>query len=213
MAVSIGLAVPSVGWAQAAKGAKAAPKVEAEIEEITVTAQKREENIQEVPISVTALTAEALTEKGATTVYDLTQSVPSLQVVASTNGASNFGVAMRGPSQVNATLAQNSKMGLYVDGVYIAKLLGNNLDLEDLERVEVLRGPQGTLFGRNTISGAVQLVTAKPTEDRSITASTEVGNFSAFKGRLTLNAPLIGKNGYWQSDALGTISIRENVVY
>ena len=213
VAVSIGLAVPSVGWAQAAKGAKAAPKVEAEIEEITVTAQKREENIQEVPISVTALTAEALTEKGATTVYDLTQSVPSLQVVASTNGASNFGVAMRGPSQVNATLAQNSKMGLYVDGVYIAKLLGNNLDLEDLERVEVLRGPQGTLFGRNTLSGAVQLVTAKPNEDRSITASTEIGNFSAFKGRLTLNVPLIGPNGYWQSDVIGTLNIRENVVY
>jgi len=212
LALVVGLTVPSVGSAQAAK-AKAAPKVETEVEEITVTAQKREENIQEVPISVTALTSEALTEKGATTVYDLTQSVPSLQVVASTNGASNFGVAMRGPTQVNATLAQNSKTGLYVDGVYIAKLLGNNLDLEDLERVEVLRGPQGTLFGRNTVSGAVQLVTQKPSEDRSITASTEVGNYSAFKGRMTLNVPLIGKNGYWQSDVLGTIGIRENVVY
>jgi len=213
LAVSIGMAVPSTGWAQAPKAIKAAPKVETEIEEITVTAQKREENIQEVPISVTALTSEALTEKGATTVYDLTQSVPSLQVITSTNGASNFGVAMRGPLQANATLTQNSKMGLYVDGVYIAKLLGNNLDLEDLERVEVLRGPQGTLFGRNTISGAVQLVTAKPTEDRSITAGTEVGNYSAFKGRLTVNVPLIGKNGYWQSDVLGTVSLRENVVY
>ncbi|MFN8627242.1 MAG: OmpA family protein [Candidatus Binatia bacterium] len=213
LAVSMGVMVPSAGWAQAGRGAKAAPKVETEIEEITVTAQKREENIQEVPISVTALTGEALSEKGATSVYDLTQSVPSLLVVASSNGASNFGMSLRGPTQNNPTLAQNSKMGLYVDGVYIAKLLGNNLDLEDLERVEVLRGPQGTLFGRNTLSGAVQLVTAKPTEDRSITASTEVGNFNAFKGRLTFNAPLIGKNGYWQSDVLGTINLRENVVY
>jgi len=211
VAVTAVLAVPPMSRAQVA-GKPAAPKVETEIEEITVTAEKREENIQEVPISVTALTADMLSAMGAGTVQDLTESVPAVQVVQGTSNAS-FAFSVRGTQQVNSNMSQNSKMGLYVDGVYIAKLQGNNMDLEDLERVEVLRGPQGTLFGRNTISGAMQLVTRKPTEERSITANTEAGNYNAFKSRLTVNVPLIGKNGFWQSDALGTVSLRENVVY
>ncbi|MFN8627246.1 MAG: TonB-dependent receptor [Candidatus Binatia bacterium] len=214
LAALIVLSGPATGWAQAAKAPRpAGPKLETEVEEITVTAQKREESLQEVPISVTAITAETLVEKRASSVQDLTQSVPGVQVIPSSMGAGHIGMASRGVQQMNSNLAQNSKMGLYVDGVYIAKLLGNNLDLEDLERVEVLRGPQGTLFGRNTVVGAMQLVTRKPTEERSITAATEVGNYNAFKGRVTLNVPLIGKNGFWQSDVLGTISLRENVVY
>ncbi|MFN8625814.1 MAG: OmpA family protein [Candidatus Binatia bacterium] len=214
LAAVIALGIPAIGWAQAAKGPKpAGARMETEIEEITVTAQKREENIQEVPISVTALTAETLATKGVGTVLDLNQSVPGVQALPASQGASNFAFSVRGIQQSNNNMAQNPKMGLYVDGVYIAKQQGNNMDLEDLERVEVLRGPQGTLFGRNTILGAVQLVTRKPTEERSIIANTEVGNYNAFKGRLTVNMPLIGKNGFWQSDALGTISLRENVVY
>jgi iron complex outermembrane receptor protein len=114
---------------------------------------------------------------------------------------------------VNNAVSQSSTIGLYLDGVYIAKNQANAMDLEDLERVEVLRGPQGTLFGRNTIGGAINLITKKPTEEYSITASTEVGNFDSFKGRLTLNVPLVGKNGFFQSDALGTLSLRENAVY
>ena len=214
LAVLIGLTIPAPGWGQAAKATKpGTAKLETEIEEITVTAQKREENIQEVPISVTAITSETLSAKGATTLLDLNQSVPGVQVLAASQGASNFSFSVRGIQQSNNNMSQNPKMGLYVDGVYIAKQQGNNMDLEDLERVEVLRGPQGTLFGRNTILGAMQLVTRKPTEERSIIANTEVGNYNTFKGRLTLNVPLIGKNGFWQSDALGTISLRQNVVY
>jgi iron complex outermembrane receptor protein len=120
---------------------------------------------------------------------------------------------MRGTSNNDTALSKNATVGMYVDGFYIAKLIGNNLDLEDLERVEALRGPQGTLFGRNTTGGAVNMVTRKPTEERSITASTEVGNFDAFKSRVTLNVPLVGKNGFWQSDAIGTLSLRQNVTY
>ncbi|MFN8627244.1 MAG: OmpA family protein [Candidatus Binatia bacterium] len=209
----IGLSVPSAGWGQVATGKAGAVAGPVEIEEITVTAQKREENIQEVPLSVTALTAEALDAKGAGTVVDLTESVPSVQVIMASQGASSMSFSARGIQQSNNNMAQNPKMGLYVDGVYIAKQLGNNLDLEDLERVEVLRGPQGTLFGRNTILGAMQLVTRKPTEERSITANTEVGNYNTFKGRVTFNVPLIGNNGFWQSDALGTISLRQSVAY
>jgi iron complex outermembrane recepter protein len=216
LAVIAGLVVPSASWGQAAKAKKAAaagPKIETEIEEITVTAQKREENIQEIPISVTAVTGAALEAKGVVNVSDLVQSVPNLRINEANGGNSSFVIAMRGTANGDGSLSQSPTVGLHVDGVYIAKIQGANMDLEDLDRVEVLRGPQGTLFGRNTTGGAINLITKKPTDERSVTVSTQVGNYDAFKGRVTVNVPLIGKNGFWQSDALGTLSLRENVSY
>lgn len=213
--LGVGLVIPPGSWGQAAepRGKTGAPRPEMEVEEITVTAQKREENIQEVPISVTALTTAALEEKGVTSVSDLDETVPNFYISPAPYGTSSTVLAMRGTSNNDGALSKNSTVGMYVDGFYIAKIVANNFDLEDLDRVEVLRGPQGTLFGRNTTGGAVNMVTKKPTEDREITAGTEVGNYNAFHGRVTLNVPLIGKNGYFQSDALGTLSLRENLVY
>jgi iron complex outermembrane receptor protein len=211
--VVAGIVIPAASWGQAAGGKRGAATGAVEIEEITVTAQKREESLQEIPISVTALTGSALAEKGASSISDLVQSVPNVFVQTGATVASSTTFSMRGSNIGDNSLAENPAVGLYVDGVYIAKAQGSNLDIEDVERVEVLRGPQGTLYGKNTIGGAVNLVTRKPTEERSITALTEVGNYDAFKARVTVNVPLVGKNGLWQSDALGTISLRENVSY
>ena len=202
----------SGGWAQTSKGKRDAGWG-AEIEEITVTARKREENVQEIPVSVSAITSAAIAEKGLANVVNLTETVPNLHVQTSNQGNSGLVIAMRGTNQSNPNLGPNPTVGLYVDGAYIAKIQGANLDLDDLDRIEVLRGPQGTLFGRNTAGGAVALITKKPTEERAITAGTEVGNYDAFKGRVTLNVPLIGKNGFFQSDALGTLSLRGTAVY
>jgi iron complex outermembrane receptor protein len=215
LAAVSGLVMPSASWAQAAKGQKAASgaRLETEIEEITVTAQKREESIQETPISVTALTGQALETRGVGNVVDLAASVPNLRIVGSVGSSSTTAISMRGLAQGNIDPSFSPKVGLYVDGAYIAQMKGSNLDLEDLERVEVLRGPQGTLYGKNTIGGAVNFITQKPTEERSITLKTEVGNFETFNGRLTVNVPLVGKNGFFQSDALGTISLRETAGY
>jgi iron complex outermembrane recepter protein len=212
LAMVVGLVVPSGSWAQAAKG-KAAPRVETEIEEITVTAQKREESLQETPISVTALTSQALRESGVRTVVDLGQVVPNLRITANTGGTSSTTITLRGLQQGNPEAAFQPKVGLYVDGVYISKIIGSNLDLEDLERVEVLRGPQGTLYGRNTIGGAVNFITKKPTEERAVTLNQEVGNYETSNTRLTINVPLVGKNGFVQSDALGTLSLRTTAGY
>jgi iron complex outermembrane receptor protein len=190
----------------------AAVEVALQLEEVIVTAQKLEENIQEIPMSVTAVTGAALERKRAASVSDLTESVPNLYAMPSV-GQSILEFGMRGTAQGNPAMGVNPTVGLYVDGAYIAKIWGANLDLEDLDRVEVLRGPQGTLYGRNTIGGAIDMITRKPTEERSITATTETGNFAAFNGRLTVNVPLIGQNGFFSSDALGTLSLRENAVY
>jgi len=171
-----GLLMPSTGWGQAGKPAAKKAAAPVEIEEITVTAQKREENIQETPISVTALTGETLQAKGITNVVDLGTTVPNLRITDNPGTSSTTTISIRGLVQANPDIAFSPKVGLYMDGAYIAQQKGSNFDLEDIERVEVLRGPQGTLYGRNTIGGAVNFITKKPTEERSISLKTEVGN-------------------------------------
>jgi iron complex outermembrane receptor protein len=204
--------VSSAGWAQSGKGNKPSA-VETEIEEITVTAQKREESLQEIPISVTALTGAVLVQKGVASVLDLGETVPNVAISTNPASTASTTISMRGLTQADPNATLQPSVGLYVDGAYIAKIFGSNLDLEDLERVEVLRGPQGTLYGRNTIGGAVNFITNKPTEERSITVKTEAGNYDTFRERTTFNLPLIGKNGFLQSAALGTLSLRETVGY
>ncbi|MFN8625691.1 MAG: OmpA family protein [Candidatus Binatia bacterium] len=211
LALLTGLAVPSAGWAQAAR--KGAPGRAVEIEEITVTAQRREEAIQETPISVTALTSEALQNKGVTNIADVGTAAPNVRITGSPVSNNILTASIRGLAQGNPQTAFAPKVGIYIDGAYIAQIKGSNFDLDDMERVEVLRGPQGTLYGRNTIGGAMNFITKKPTEERAITLSTEVGNYETFKGRLTFNLPLIGKNGFFQSDVLGTLSLRQTAGY
>src|SRR5574340_783011 len=210
----LGVCTPAPSRGQASKkssSTKAAAPVE--IEEVTVVAQKREENIQEVPISITAISTEALSQHGVTDVFSLGQAVPNVHVSQQYGNDTSSAIAIRGVTQNLSQVSLQQAAGLYVDGVYIAHLFGSNLSLEDLERVEILRGPQGTLYGRNTIAGAMNLITAKPSEQRSITVQTDVGNYDAFHSRLTANLPLLGKNGLWQSEALGTLSLRQNVMY
>ena len=203
----VGLAFAPAIWAQTENPKSAVAP--AEIEELVVTARKREENIQEIPVSVTAFSGAVLSEKGVRTIVDLGQAVPNLYEASNTATL----IGMRGTAQNDLELVFQPPVGLYVDGAYLAKIVGLNLDLEDLERVEVLRGPQGTLYGRNTIGGAVNFITKKPTEERSITLTAEAGNYNAFNSRLTANVPLAGKNGAFQSETLGTISLRETVGY
>jgi len=209
----VGLACPPAGWAQAARKKKAAAEMPVEVQEVTVTAQRREESLQETPISVTAISTESLQNKQVRDVVDIGETVPALRIVSATNSTSSTTVTMRGLAQGNPDPSYSPKVGLYVDGVYLTKIVGSNLDLEDLERVEVLRGPQGTLYGRNTIGGAVNFITKKPDENRSITLKADVGNFETFNGRMTVNVPLIGKNGFYQSDAIGMLSLRETAGY
>ncbi|MCY4211555.1 MAG: TonB-dependent receptor, partial [Gammaproteobacteria bacterium] len=160
------------------------------LEEIMVTAQKREQNIQDIPVAVTALSGEQLVEYGITDMFDLQQSAPGLIFDQSqTATTANFSIRGIGTSSQNFGLEPS--VGLYVDGVYRARQSSLINELADLERVEVLRGPQGTLFGRNTSSGAVLLNTVAPTHEPGGYFELNYGNFDLFSANGAFGGSLV----------------------
>src|SRR5262245_3309872 len=135
-----------------------------QLQEVTVTAQFRAQNLQETPIAITAVTAAMLEQRNQTDIAQVAAQAPN--VTLQPNGAA-FGSSMvafiRGVGQTDFNLALEPGVGIYVDDVYYATLTGSVLDLLDLDRVEILRGPQGTLAGKNSIGGAIKLFSQKPT--------------------------------------------------
>jgi iron complex outermembrane recepter protein len=163
------------------------------LEEIVVTARKREEGLQDTPISVTAFTAAGLAERGIDTTKDLGTFTPNLVTnngssVSGNNSAGAFFI--RGIGQIDFTLNTDPGVGLYVDEVYIARAIGSVMDLLDLEAVEVLRGPQGTLFGRNTIGGAISLRSQPPGTEPGFKAEVEVGSDNLHRGKVSADLPI-----------------------
>ncbi|RMA80012.1 TonB-dependent receptor [Umboniibacter marinipuniceus] len=146
------------------------------LEEVLVTAQKREQSLQEVPVAVTAISGEALQESVIKDVFDLQTNVPGLIAgINQTANTANFSIRGVGTSSQNYGL--ESSVGLYVDGVYRARQSSMINEMVDLEAVEVLKGPQGTLFGKNTPSGAILFRSAKPTHDGDGYINVNVGNY------------------------------------
>ena len=140
-----------------------------QVPEILVTAQFREQALQDVPIAITAVGAEELEQRSVTNVLDLANSVPNVEM---TSGGAGYGAQtnqafIRGLGQIDFLTAFEPRVGFYVDDVYYATTYGSVFDVLDLERVEVLRGPQGTLFGRNSVGGALRLISKKPRGDNS----------------------------------------------
>lgn len=163
------------------------------MEEITVTARKREEGLQEAPISVSAFNSEDLDYRGVTNIAEIAAFTPNLvfQNNPSFGGASNTAaIYIRGIGQKEFLPTTEPGVGLYVDGVYIARSVGAILELIDIERVEVLRGPQGTLYGRNTIGGAINITTRKPTEEFAGDLEVAGGSDNYFNVHGSLNVGL-----------------------
>ena len=151
-----------------------------ELEEIIVTAQKREENLQDVPVAVSAYTGDYMTENSVKDVFELMTSVPSLIVGANQSSSTgNFSIRGVGTSAQNWGL--ESSVGLYVDGIYRARQSSMINQLVDVEAVEVLRGPQGTLFGKNSASGAVLLRTVAPSHEQDGFLEVSFGEYSLMK--------------------------------
>jgi len=134
------------------------------LEEVVVTAQKREQGLQDVGISVTAFSGEQVDALGYTNANQITDMTPGVHTVQP-NGEANYALSIRGAAQSDLVANQESPVSIYVDEVYISQMSGAGFMLFDLDRVEVLRGPQGTLFGRNATGGLAQFITRKPSQD------------------------------------------------
>lgn len=162
------------------------------IGEIIVTAQKRAENLQEVPIAITAMTEDYIQSRDMTSIDRVSGLVPNVKI--ETNGPSTTSsvITIRGGVQVNVALFYEPSAGLYVDGVYIAKSQGSLFDMADIERVEVLRGPQGTLYGRNTLSGAINVISRKPSGMLGGRAEVSYGNYDYRRAKASLDLPQFG---------------------
>jgi iron complex outermembrane receptor protein len=151
------------------------------LEEITVTAEKRSENVQNVPIAITAFSENTLRAKGITDLHELTGLIPNVNLdQGSPFSGSNsvLSASIRGIGQDDFAFNLDPGVGVYVDGVYFARTVGANQSLLDVERVEVLKGPQGTLFGRNTIGGAISIVTRTPGDEFAVQGQATVGSFN-----------------------------------
>jgi iron complex outermembrane receptor protein len=149
------------------------------LQEVVVTAQFREERLQDTPIAITAVTSEMLRERSQTSIWEITNQAPNVQLRPSPAAfGPGLNAFIRGIGQDDFSFAFEPGVGLYVDDVYYSTLHGSVLDMLDLERVEVLRGPQGTLAGRNSLGGSIRLITRKPTGDGPGYLEVGVGRFN-----------------------------------
>ena len=161
------------------------------LEEITVTARRRQESLQEVPVSVSAFTKSALEERSLTDLGDIDQFIPNLVHTEGLAGGSSGQYRIRGAGQDDFVTTNEPSVGIYLDGVYIGRVAGAALDLLDIDRVEVMRGPQGTLYGRNTIGGAVNVITKDPDNQFGGYVEGVYGSRDRFDFLGSVNIPII----------------------
>ncbi len=191
------------------------------LEEILVTAQKRSENLQEVPISISAFSGDFIDDASIASIDDVSHLTPGLTM-------SRFNIAqpqifIRGIGSTDDSAYGDQSVGVFIDEVYIGRAGGADLNMMDLERIEVLRGPQGTLYGKNVVGGAINVVTRKPTNDFSMKVSAGAGNYSYNTWRALVNGGLSdsvsgklgisrsNRDGHSKSSLGGRLSDEDNV--
>lgn len=160
---------------------------EKELERIEVTATKRVTTLQETPIAITAYNSESIENYGVEDISDVGGLAPNLEVFKPIGSSYNVGATLRGQGTAEPSFAIDPKVGIYLDGVYLARNSGAVFGIVDLERVEILRGPQGTLWGKNTTGGALNLVTKKPAEEFGVRQTFTAGNDNLFKSTTAID--------------------------
>lgn len=189
-----GVLVPTAAVAQT--GGQTSPRGNIAAEEvdpnaIIVTAERRSQNLQDVPISISAFTNEQLDTRRISGIADLQGAVPNVQFTPFPNVATSQRIFIRGIGNVNDQITQDPSVAVYVDGIYTARIQGQATDVADLERIEVLRGPQGSLYGRNATGGAINFVTKAPQlGEFSGSLRGTAGNYDLFEARASANVPL-----------------------
>jgi len=221
------------GPAAAADLDAAASPAASQVEEVIVTAQRREENVQNVGISISALSAQAIQRSGATLSTDLINSVPNVNVKQSFGPGANANYSIRGVGQTDFLDASESPVAVYIDDVYLVPTAAGSFPLYDLDRVEVLRGPQGTLFGRNSTAGLIHFVSRRPDDHFDASVNVGYGSHNEINAGGFLNVLLSDSwfvrvaanthhNDGWQKNALNlqprageidTDSVRGQVMY
>jgi iron complex outermembrane receptor protein len=201
LAASAAAALTSAALAQDSAPAALAPDTTAQapidllpfqvaVEQITVTARRREENAQEVPVALSVIGIQQIEATGSYNVAQLTQLTPSVQFFSSNPRNTAITIRGLGTSFGLTNDGLEPGVGLYIDGVYMSRPAVATFDLIDIDRVEVLRGPQGTLFGKNTTAGAINVSIQQPTFERRIQAEVSAGNYGFFQGKATISGPI-----------------------
>jgi iron complex outermembrane recepter protein len=175
------------------------------LEDIVVTAQRRAESAQDVPIAITAFNAETLQSRGINTALDVTQFVPNLVGLNNTGLGTANAYYLRGVGNTESIATFDPPIGTYIDDIYISRQNANNFSFFDVERVEVLRGPQGTLFGRNTTGGAIAVVMKDPGDTIGGYVEAGYGSYQRKLARGSIDLPLspsfaVKLSAYWQDD-------------
>lgn len=184
---------PGIVLAMAGLACLEAPPTAAQVlEEITVTARKVEESLQDAPVAVSVLTGDSLRTRGVAQLNDVQNFAPNLTFFPSgIMGESSGQVYIRGVGQFDFFVTADPGVGIYIDGVYLGRSLGNLLDVVDVERIEVLRGPQGTLYGKNTIGGAINVITRKPQDKFEGYVDLKTGSYSRIDARGNVSLPIV----------------------
>ncbi|MGH8285173.1 MAG: TonB-dependent receptor [Steroidobacteraceae bacterium] len=186
-------------------------------ETVIVTAQKREQSIYDVPVAISAFSAETIEKQGITDLVDIGKFVPNLNVTGFSAGhTSSANPFIRGIGLQDHLITTDPGVGVYVDGIYLGRQVGQNWSLTNIERVEVLRGPQGTLYGRNSIGGAINIITQKPGDKEGGRVSLTAGSRGRLNGdvytnmRLTDQFAMSFSAAYQSRDGLGDFLLIEN---
>lgn len=183
------------------------------LEDIVVTAQRRAQRLQDVPVAVSAFSSEALESRNITSLVGVEGLAPNVKFTSAAGYQSYSAVAIRGAYELNTAPFYDQPTGVYVDGVFIGKSQGAIFDIADISAIEILRGPQGTLFGRNTLAGAVNITTRKPSGVFGGRLEAGLGNFGMYRTRASVDLPQIGpvslnvsglisgRDGYYKNEA------------
>jgi iron complex outermembrane receptor protein len=191
LAIAACLALPAAANAQTAGATPPTEEQATTIEEVIVTARRRSETLREVPVSISVLSGADAETRGLARIKDIAASVPNFTISDAGSTNSSTTIVVRGISSNARNAGFEAGVGVYVDGVFTGRPSSFNQDLVDIERIEVLRGPQGTLYGKNTIAGAVNITTVKPGYDLGGQATLEAGNYGLLVARAAVNVPLI----------------------
>ncbi|SNS36633.1 iron complex outermembrane recepter protein [Sphingomonas laterariae] len=193
LAAGAAMLLPAMAQAQDAAAPAAS---EGGLEDIVVTAQKRSESLQQTPLAISAVSADTIATRRITDASMLSSVAPNLSTTTGPSSKGHLIIQIRGIGESEPILTADSPIGVYVDGVIVGRSTGAVFELVDLERIEVLRGPQGTLYGRNTTGGAVNLITKKPADEFGMDVAGSYGNRGYWQGKASVDTGEFGDSGF-----------------